>query len=64
MKIQLELNDEETRALVGLLDIANKAGGLEVARPCIAFHDKIAAARQAATEQPAESTPVPDTAEE
>jgi len=65
MKIELELNDAETRALVGLLDIANKAGGLEVARPCVAFADKIAAARQAAAEQqPAEPTPDPDTAED
>jgi len=44
MTIELKLTEEEARALLGLLNVANKAAGLEVARACVVFQEKIIAA--------------------
>lgn len=48
MQIEIQLSDEEARALIGLLNVANKAGGLEVARACVVIQDKIIAASEQA----------------
>ena len=48
MTIELELTEEEARALLGLLNVANKAGGLEVARACVVIQDKIITASEQA----------------
>ena len=47
--IKLELNDAEARALVELLDLANKSGGLRVAEACVVLSRKIAEAMQRAS---------------
>lgn len=45
--MNIELTDEEGQALVELLDAANKAGGLQLARACLHFFDKLQAAAKA-----------------
>ena len=55
--MNLELNDNEAQALTGLIDIAIKAGGLQVAEAGVALARKIAAAAQA--KPTPEPVPVP-----
>lgn len=42
----LEFNDEEIRVLIGLLDLAVKAGGLQVSESAVHFAKKIQAASE------------------
>ena len=39
--LTLELTNEEVKALVSLLDMATKAGGLQVAKAAVHFLDKL-----------------------
>lgn len=45
--VTVTLNDEEQRVIIQLLDMATKAGGLQVAKAATHFADKITAAAQA-----------------
>lgn len=45
---QLTLNEQEVAALAQILDIATKAGGIQVANTTVAMHQKLVAAVQAA----------------
>lgn len=35
------LTEEEKRILLGIIDVACKAGGISIARQCIYFYEKI-----------------------
>lgn len=48
MTIKLELTEQKAQALVDLLDVATKAGGLQVAKAAVVLVDDIVAAMQAA----------------
>jgi hypothetical protein len=50
--MQIELNDEEAKVLVNLLDVAQKAAGLQASEACVHFVKKIEAAKKSA-EMPA-----------
>lgn len=54
----IELNENEAQALTGLIDIAIKSGGLQVAEAGVALAIKIAAAAKAAA-QPAPAPAAP-----
>ena len=47
--IKIELTEMEIKALVELLDLANKAGGLRVAEACVVLSRKITEAVQKAS---------------
>lgn len=55
-EITLKLNQEEIRALVGLLDTAVKAGGLQVAALGAHFQGKVEAAVKELNEAAKEGT--------
>lgn len=57
--MHIELNDNEAKVLTGLLDIAVKAGGLQVAEAAIALAKKVVMAAQAEAQT---KTPQPDAA--
>ena len=44
--MQIELTTQESQVLVNLLDIACKAGGLQVAEACVVLTRKIGAAQE------------------
>ena len=46
--MNIELNDEEAKVLVNLLDVAQKAAGLQASEACLHFVKKIEAAKKAA----------------
>jgi hypothetical protein len=46
--MQIELTPQEAQVLVNLLDMACKAGGLQVAEACIVFTRKVEDARKVA----------------
>ena len=48
--MNLELDDNEASVLTGLIDMAVKAGGLNVAEAAVVLTRKIAAAAQAAAQ--------------
>lgn len=55
----IELNNQEAQVLTQLLDIANKSGGIQVAKVVVHFAEKIEAAAKAeaaaqSNEKPAE----------
>ena len=58
-EITLKLSDDEQKALVELLDLAVKAGGIGAARNVGFFYDKITALQAAATKPPAVDEPPP-----
>ncbi len=49
--MNIELNKEETNALVGLIDMAVKAGGLQVANAALVLMKKIDDAAKAADQK-------------
>ena len=55
--IKIELTEEKAKALVELLDVAIKAGGLQVAKAAVVLVDDIMAAAKAAqaAEAPSEA---------
>jgi hypothetical protein len=48
--MKLELTEQEAQALVELIDVATKAGGIQVARVAVPLVQKIMDAAQAETE--------------
>lgn len=49
--LKFELNQEQAQALLGLIDLAVKTGGLQVASTAVFFHSLLEAARAAAVSE-------------